>query len=43
MRKTPWGEMTYIEYKDRIEFNEEQIKELVEYSTNVGITFFCGI
>ena len=31
LRKTPWGEMTYLEYKEKIEFNEEQIKELCEY------------
>ena len=28
---TPWGEMSYLEYKYRIEFNEEQIVELLEY------------
>lgn len=43
MRKTPWGEMTYLEYKYRMEFNEEQIKELVEYSNNLGIEFFASV
>ena len=33
-RMTPWGEMSYLEYKYRVEFNEEQIKELMEYETN---------
>ena len=28
-RMTPWGEMSYLEYKKRVEFNEEQIKELL--------------
>ena len=27
-KSTPWGDMTYLEYKWKIEFNEEQIKEL---------------
>ena len=27
MRNTPWGRMTYLDYKHRIEFNEEQIKD----------------
>ena len=27
-RVTPWGEMSYLEYKYKIEFSEEQIKEL---------------
>ena len=43
MRKTPWGEMTYIEYKWKLEFSEEQIKELVDYSNSLGITFFASV
>ena len=43
MRSTPWGEMTYLEYKHRIEFNEEQIKELCEYSKSIGIEFFASV
>ena len=42
-RMTPWGEMSYLEYKYRIEFSEEQIKELVEYSNNLGINFFASV
>lgn len=43
MRQTPWGEMTYLEYKHRIEFNEEQIKELCEFSKSIGIEFFASV
>ena len=43
MRTTPWGEMTYLEYKHRIEFNEDQIKELCEYSKSIGIEFFASV
>ena len=43
IRSTPWGEMTYLEYKYRMEFNEEQIKELCEYSNSLGITFFASV
>lgn len=43
MRKTPWGEMTYLEYKHRIEFSEEQIKDLCEYSRSIGIEFFASV
>ena len=32
LRNTPWGEMTYLEYKYKMEFSEEQIKELCDYS-----------
>ena len=43
MRSTPWGEMKYIDYKHKIEFNEEQIKELVEFSKKLGIEFFASV
>lgn len=43
MRKTPWGTMTYLEYKKHIEFNEEQIKELVDFSNELNITFFASV
>lgn len=43
IRKTPWGDMTYIEYKHKIEFNEEEIKELVDYSKSLEIEFFASV
>lgn len=43
IRDTPWGKMTYLEYKHKIEFNEEQIIELVEYSKSKGIEFFASV
>lgn len=43
MRMTPWGEMTYLEYKYKIEFNEDQIKELCEFSNQIGIKFFASV
>ena len=42
-RQTPWGEMSYLEYKHRMEFTEEQIKELCEFSSNIGIEFFASV
>ena len=42
-RQTPWGEMSYLEYKHRMEFSEEQIKELCEYSRDIGIEFFASV
>lgn len=42
-RNTPWGEMFYIDYKHKIEFSEEQIKELVDYSNNLKIKFFASV
>mmetsp|Transcript_25694 Transcript_25694/g.64764 ORF Transcript_25694/g.64764 Transcript_25694/m.64764 type:complete len:288 (+) Transcript_25694:233-1096(+) len=43
MRDTPWGRMTYLEYKWKLEFDEAQIRELVEYSKTIGITFFASV
>lgn len=43
MKDTPWGRMTYLEYKKKIEFNEDQIKELVEFSKTIDINFFASV
>lgn len=43
MRQTPWGEMKYIDYKKKVEFEEEQIKELCDYSMEHGIKFFASV
>ena len=43
MKETPWGIMTYLEYKHKIEFNEEQIKELFDYSKEIDVQFFSSV
>ena len=42
-KDTPWGQMTYLEYKEKIEFNEIQIKELYEYAKIINIEFFASV
>jgi len=42
-RVTPWGEMSYLEYKHRMEFSEEQIAELCAYGETIGIQFFASV
>ena len=42
-KDTPWGNMTYLEYKEKIEFNEMQIKELYEYAKTIGVEFFASV
>jgi len=42
-KDTPWGKMTYLEYKEKIEFNEEQIKELFEYAKEIDIILFASV
>ena len=36
-RKTPWGEMTYLDYKYKIEFGKEEYDEIDSYFNNRGI------
>lgn len=43
LKNTPWGEMKYIDYKKKIEFNENQIKELIQYSKELDIIFFASV
>lgn len=42
-KDTPWGKMTYLEYKNKIEFNEEQIAELFDYAIEIGVEFFASV
>lgn len=42
-KSTPWGEITYLDYKKKIEFNENQIKDLKSYSDGLGISFFASV
>lgn len=37
MRSTPWGEMTYLEYKERIEFGLDEYREIDRYCKEIGI------
>jgi N-acetylneuraminate synthase len=42
MRETPWGTMTYLEYKERTEFGEAQYKEIDAYCRSRGIVWFAS-
>jgi N-acetylneuraminate synthase len=42
LRETPWGQITYLNYKKKIEFNIKQIKELNNFSKKIGIDFFIS-
>ncbi|MDQ7817743.1 MAG: N-acetylneuraminate synthase family protein [Melioribacteraceae bacterium] len=41
-RDTPWGRMTYIEYRHRVEFDYEQYNEINEYCKQKGIDWFAS-
>jgi N-acetylneuraminate synthase len=43
MRKTPWGEITYLEYKKKIEFEKEEYDELFDYVKDKPIEIFSSV
>jgi len=42
IRSTPWGEMTYLEYKKRIEFEKEDYLEIDSFCRLMGIKWFAS-
>ena len=43
MRETPWGYITYLEYRYRVEFSEEQYCEIEKYCRQKGITWLVSV
>lgn len=43
MRETPWGYISYIEYRHKVEFNESQYREIEVYCKEKGITWFASV
>jgi len=41
-RETPWGSMTYLDYKRRIEFDRDQYIEIGDYATLRGMQWFAS-
>jgi N-acetylneuraminate synthase len=39
MRDTPWGRMTYLEYKYKVEFEKEEYDEIDQYCKDKGISW----
>lgn len=37
LRVTPWGKMTYFEYKEKIEFSKKEYDEIDKFCKNLGI------
>jgi N-acetylneuraminate synthase len=42
VRETPWGTMTYLEYRYRVEFDREQYIEIGDYATLRGLSWFAS-
>lgn len=41
-RETPWGSMTYFEYKKRIEFEQREFEQIDAYAKKIGIDWFAS-
>ena len=41
-RETPWGTMTYLEYKKRIEFEDDEYSEIARHSAEKGLDWFAS-
>ncbi|MFI6632801.1 N-acetylneuraminate synthase family protein [Nonomuraea fuscirosea] len=42
IRQTPWGEMTYLEYKERTEFGREEYTQIAEHCRERGLHWFAS-
>lgn len=42
MRETPWGTMTYFEYRHRIEFGPDEYVEIGDHATMLGLDWFAS-
>lgn len=43
MRETPWGYITYLEYRYKVEFGKEEYTQLDQYCKQKGIPWFASV
>jgi N-acetylneuraminate synthase len=43
MRETPWGYITYLEYRYKVEFGEKEYREIDRYCKGKGIDWFASV
>lgn len=43
MRQTPWGYISYLDYRRRVEFDEEAYQEIDDYCRQRDITWFASV
>lgn len=43
MRETPWGYITYLDYRYKVEFGEDEYGEIDRYCKEVGIDWFASV
>lgn len=42
LRETPWGTMTYLDYRYRVEFSPEQYRQIGDYAASRGLDWFAS-
>ncbi len=42
IRNTPWGNLTYLDYKKKIEFGEKEFDEIDKYCKKINIDWFAS-
>lgn len=42
LRETPWGTMTYLDYRYRVEFGEAEYREIDRYCREKGVLWFAS-
>lgn len=43
MRETPWGYITYLDYRYKVEFGESEYREIDRYCREKGISWFVSV
>ena len=43
MRETPWGYITYLDYRYKVEFGKDEYHEIDRYCLEKGITWFASV
>lgn len=43
MRETPWGYITYLEYRLKVEFGKDEYSQIDEYSRQRGMPWFASV
>lgn len=43
MRETPWGYITYLDYRYKVEFGEKEYTEIDRYCKEIGMDWFASV
>jgi N-acetylneuraminate synthase len=43
MRETPWGYINYMDYRNKVEFEEQEYLEIDRFCRHLGITWFASV